>query len=662
MALKTKLELMLDAVATGKRGEITLDVRDGYSKAQKAVIEAAARARGLDASSDGKYILVRKLSGLKANNPKDPATMTASEINKALDKLDKERSAITDEFINTGRGHERPSDYLKLSDPLSLRARDNFDAYTAIRNEVERRYGPGAPSRLPKGFGPIKRFNGVTNPAPRVERLAAIARPWAELIAYAQHDVGRKYSGIPGHYAQWARGHKSELAHLNDQERNYIKLQFARAFRDEAQRLGKAKANPGSHSHEDYRDMAAALGARAHKAGLPLDEAFEQWYGRMAEAEGAGKLPPKEHLKGAAGGGYSMSKRRTGNPKSGPRAPKSIYKWVTSLQPGDQVHTPWGWREAIRVTEPDPNFYAVDFVDDNGMEHTVRFSAGANRTNQTQVLAKLTNPKGGLRSGSEAVVIGKAEVLVGQNLVRIPTGTSVTVQELGKAKKGEESERKAKIWFVHNRTGATGWVYLDALAPAHSKMNPQPESDAMYESFHGRAPGELVDVTTQIHVHHNLASLGSLIGFKLRTLSPAPMDATIEFSDVFLCSNEDGTQLYLQAGDQSLDLGSLGLDNSTDKESIAIGEVWALAYHTRKSFDKFRPTDYVHSLGPAKYTRKPPARADLWEDATPPDDRAFGTGQLPILRYSVPDQLLYLDGGIYKIPKPLIGTSPGIVD
>ena len=45
MALKTKLELMLDAVATGKRGEITFDVRDGYSKAQKAAIETAARAR-----------------------------------------------------------------------------------------------------------------------------------------------------------------------------------------------------------------------------------------------------------------------------------------------------------------------------------------------------------------------------------------------------------------------------------------------------------------------------------------------------------------------------------------------------------------------------------------------------------------------------------------
>ena len=56
---KSKLDLILDRVEKNKR-EVTFDVRD-YSNSQKDKIISAATSRGLDASSDGKYILVRKL-------------------------------------------------------------------------------------------------------------------------------------------------------------------------------------------------------------------------------------------------------------------------------------------------------------------------------------------------------------------------------------------------------------------------------------------------------------------------------------------------------------------------------------------------------------------------------------------------------------------------
>jgi hypothetical protein len=90
---------------------------------------------------------------------KDPATMTASEINKELDRLDTESSAITDELIAVGRGSELTSETLKGSDPISLRARANFERRSDLRREISSRYGPNAPSRLPagkKGFGPRK--------------------------------------------------------------------------------------------------------------------------------------------------------------------------------------------------------------------------------------------------------------------------------------------------------------------------------------------------------------------------------------------------------------------------------------------------------------------------------------------------------------------------
>jgi hypothetical protein len=83
---------------------------------------------------------------------KDPALMTASEINRELDRLDARRSRNTDAFIAAGRGEERPSEYLTKDDPLSLEARAIYDRSGALRREIERRYGPGAPSRLPRGF------------------------------------------------------------------------------------------------------------------------------------------------------------------------------------------------------------------------------------------------------------------------------------------------------------------------------------------------------------------------------------------------------------------------------------------------------------------------------------------------------------------------------
>jgi hypothetical protein len=87
---------------------------------------------------------------------RDPATMLASQVNRELDALERRSTKNTDDFIAAGRGHERPSEYLQKADPLSREARAIFERQSALRAEVERRYGPDAPRRLPRGFGPIK--------------------------------------------------------------------------------------------------------------------------------------------------------------------------------------------------------------------------------------------------------------------------------------------------------------------------------------------------------------------------------------------------------------------------------------------------------------------------------------------------------------------------
>ena len=47
---------------------------------------------------------------------------------------------------------------IRMTDPLALRYIQNWKDTGLLRDEIARRYGPGAPTRLPRGFGPIKKF------------------------------------------------------------------------------------------------------------------------------------------------------------------------------------------------------------------------------------------------------------------------------------------------------------------------------------------------------------------------------------------------------------------------------------------------------------------------------------------------------------------------
>lgn len=91
-----------------------------------------------------------------AANP--PEQMTAGEINKALDRLDKKMSELTDRFIAEGMGHLRPTEF-PSGHPLTKMYNQLKDERFSYEMERDLRYGPGSPSRLPtgKGFGPRKK-------------------------------------------------------------------------------------------------------------------------------------------------------------------------------------------------------------------------------------------------------------------------------------------------------------------------------------------------------------------------------------------------------------------------------------------------------------------------------------------------------------------------
>ena len=78
--------------------------------------------------------------------------MTAGQINKKLDALGAQSRDLTDALIAAGRGDELPSETRQRTDALSRKWQQNADQVHAMRNEIERRYGPNAPLRLPKGY------------------------------------------------------------------------------------------------------------------------------------------------------------------------------------------------------------------------------------------------------------------------------------------------------------------------------------------------------------------------------------------------------------------------------------------------------------------------------------------------------------------------------
>lgn len=85
------------------------------------------------------------------------AGMTAGAINKHLDRLDKESSALIDKLIEAGFGHIGLQQILKMDHPVAQQYAAVSSQQSVLHAEIARRYGPGAPSRLPtRGFGPLK--------------------------------------------------------------------------------------------------------------------------------------------------------------------------------------------------------------------------------------------------------------------------------------------------------------------------------------------------------------------------------------------------------------------------------------------------------------------------------------------------------------------------
>ena len=175
--------------------------------------------------------------------------------------------------------------------------------------------------------------------------------------------------------------------------------------------------------------------------------------------------------------------------------------------------------------------------------------------------------------------------------------------------------------------------------------NPIDSAQARYERFHGRPSGELIDIVTPMHEHTVVAGIGELR--KLVVIAPEGRKVTIKNFGVnqagqgaLLTMNEAATQLFIDGGDQSVNLEDFGILKPW-REWETLGQVTDVYYFTTKDhlgYDGGTAT-YHHKFG------------GMGEFIVPSTGRKVRKrSRLPDLIYDTRNRLLYFSGGGYTLP------------
>jgi hypothetical protein len=159
------------------------------------------------------------------------------------------------------------------------------------------------------------------------------------------------------------------------------------------------------------------------------------------------------------------------------------------------------------------------------------------------------------------------------------------------------------------------------------KRNSLEGSREVYAGFHGRPSEQDVRIVTPIHQHKYLAGLGELVKLEILTQSESYKVIVTGFSGALLCSNERRSQLFIEGGDQSVDLDDFGIREPVH-ESEVLGELLVIEYYTIKDHlgDDGGEATYRHKLRRFRFRRR------------------------PMVVYDTINKLLSISGGNYDIP------------
>lgn len=171
----------------------------------------------------------------------------------------------------------------------------------------------------------------------------------------------------------------------------------------------------------------------------------------------------------------------------------------------------------------------------------------------------------------------------------------------------------------------------------HGRQNPEDTAAARYEYFHGRAPQEVVEIESELHTHSVLSGIGKLVELEIFAISGDRIVRLDAFQGALLAQDEKGKQLYIEGGDQAVDVSDFGIKHPHELEIL--GALTSVVYFTTKTH--LRPQDggtanYDHKFGGEGRTKK----------------HAFGRNgsRLPLVGYDVRNHLLSIQGGGYELP------------
>lgn len=148
------------------------------------------------------------------------------------------------------------------------------------------------------------------------------------------------------------------------------------------------------------------------------------------------------------------------------------------------------------------------------------------------------------------------------------------------------------------------------------------EAAQMFEQFHGKPPGRIVEYDQTYTYPGNFAELGKLKELRFDLDSRNKDFPLTNFGQCQTVCTPDGSNIYFIGGDQRIDFDALNI--ASDKDMVELGPATYIMYHTVKGFHDFNPTDYFHRFGE--------------ED-----------GILPVLAYDRLNHTLFLIGGNYRV-------------
>jgi hypothetical protein len=204
-------------------------------------------------------------------------------------------------------------------------------------------------------------------------------------------------------------------------------------------------------------------------------------------------------------------------------------------------------------------------------------------------------------------------------------------------KKNKKRVAKRRRGNRRGNPGAEELVILGLSNPHRGargrKRNSSGDAAALYKTFHGRDPKEILEIQQSAAIRQDYTALGDL-DYVVFLPDGEKEARKIEFTDrdkVKLASNPEGTQLYFIGGNQNLAQCLDEFPGDHSKDFIDLGETMRVSYLARKSFDGFNPVYYYHDLG---------------EDG----------GARPRAFYNKLQKVIFLVGGDYKV------EAPGIVN